>query len=170
MICNRDLRYIIIVLSLPFQFQFLHDFYLQALENVKEKSSNFNIPTSQTEAAEKVFFAACTVGAIITIFIFYKIKKQRLFLSICFLLNAVVWCAYLGFNEKTFWLAIVLRICNGISTSIFHSISIFYIFYFIYNENVGFYGFLIQAIMFLSLDIVHILFTTLSIDILCRWW
>ena len=162
MICNRDLRDIILVLFLPFQFQFLHDFYLQALENVQAKSTDFNVPFSQTEAAVRIFFAAATVSSVISVFVYYRIKKRRLFLSICFMVNAVVWLAYLGFNEKKFWLAIFLRICNGIFVGIFHTISISYLFSFIYNEYVGFYGYLIQTVMFLALVIVYLLFSFLD--------
>lgn len=159
MICDKDLRYIIVVLFMPFQFHFLHDFYLQALENVKAKSLNFNISDSLLEATENVLFPAATVSSIISVFLFYKIKKRRLFLSICLLLNAIVWLVYLAFDEKRFWLAICLRICNGISIGIFHTISISYLFSFIYNDYVAFYGYLIQAVMFLSLTIVYVLFS-----------
>lgn len=162
MICNREFTHIIVVLFLPFQFQFLHDFYLQALENIKSKSIDFKIPVSQTEAAEKIFFVACTVGSIIAILIYYKIKKIRLFISICFGLNAIVWLVYLAFDEKHFWLAIALRICNGISTAIFHSVAISYLFCFVTHEYVGFYGYFIQTVMFLSLALVYLLFTFLG--------
>lgn len=159
MICNRDLKNIILVLFLPFQFQFLHDFYLQALVNVRDKSADFNVSSSLLEAANRVFFVAGTVASVISVFIYYKIKKRRLFLSINFIINAVVWLAYLGFNEKRFWLAIVLRIFNGITCAIFHTISISYLFSFIYNIYVGFYGYLIQAGMFLSLALVYLFFS-----------
>lgn len=159
MICNRDLRHIILALSLPFQFQFLHDFYLQAIINVRDKSTDFNVPYSQTEAANRVFFATGIVASVISVFVYYKLRKRRLFLSISFIFNGVVWLAYLGFNEKTFWLAIVLRICNGISVAFFHSISISYLFSFVYNSYIGFYGYLIQTVMFLSLAIVYFLFS-----------
>ena len=159
MICNRELKNVIIVLLIPFQFQFLHDFYLQALENIQAKSINFNVPFSQTEAANRVFFASATVSSIISVFIYYKIKKRRLFLSICFVLNSIVWLTYLGFDEKHFWLAIILRICNGISVGIYHSISISYLFSFVYSEYVAFYGYHIQTVMFLSLVVVYALFS-----------
>lgn len=139
MICHRDISYIIIVLLLPFQFHFLHDFFIQALVNVKSKSADFNIPNSQLEAAENVLFAAATVSSIVSVFIYYKVKKIRLFLSVNLILNAVVWMLYLAFDEKRFYLAIILRIFNGISICVFHTISISYLFSFIYNEYVGFY-------------------------------
>lgn len=162
MICNRDLKNIILALCLPFQFQFLHDFYIQALENVKEKSTDFNVPSSLTEAANRVFFAAATVASVISVFIYYKLKKRRLFLSINFIFNAAVWLAYLGFNEKCFWLAILLRIFNGMSCAVFHTISISYLFSFVYNSYVGFYGYLIQTAMFLSIALGYFLFSFLD--------
>lgn len=162
MICNKDLKNIILVLLLPFQFHLLHDYYLRALDNVKDKSTDFNVPFSQTEAADRVFFAAGTVASIISVFIYYKLKRRRLFLSMNFIFNAVIWLAYLGFNENRFWLAILLRIFNGISCAIFHTISISYLFSFVYNNYAGFYGYLIQVAMFLSLALVYLIFSFLD--------
>lgn len=166
MVCNRETTYIIVILFLPFQFQFLHDFYLQALENVKSSSADFKIPFSQTEAAEKVFFASATVGAIISIFLYYKIKRRRLFISINFIINAIEYLLYLTFNEKNFWLAIVLRIFNGLSCAVFHSIAISYLFNYIYDDFIGFWGYFIQTVMFLSLGLVYLFFTFMGYKII----
>lgn len=95
MICNKDLKNIILVLLLPFQFHLLHDYYLRALDNVKDKSTDFNVPFSQTEAADRVFFAAGIVASIISVFIYYKLKRRRLFLSMNFIFNAAIWLAYI---------------------------------------------------------------------------
>lgn len=137
---------------------------------LKGKSTDFNVPFSQTEAADMqktiVFFAAGTVASIISVFIYYKLKRSRLFLSMNFILNAMIWLAYLGFNENRFWLAILLRIFNGISCAIFHTISISYLFSFVYNNYAGFYGYLIQVAMFLSLALVYLIFSFLDYKVI----
>lgn len=162
MIINREFKYIILVLFLPFQFQFLHDFYLRAYENVKSQSDDFNVPFSITETANRIFFVTGTVASVISVFVYYKLKKRRLFISICFIFNAIVWLLYFLFDEKRFWIAIILRVCNGISVAFFHSISISYLFTFVKNGYGGFFGYLIQTVMFLSLVIVYLLFSFLD--------
>lgn len=76
MIINREFKYIILVLFLPFQFQFLHDFYLRAYENVKSQSDDFNVPFSITETANRIFFVTGTVASVISVFVYYKLKKK----------------------------------------------------------------------------------------------
>lgn len=165
MICNKDLTNIILILFLPFQFQLLHDYYLRAVVNVEEQSQNFNVPFSQKEAANRIFFASGTIASVISVFIYYKIKKRRLFLSINFIFNAFVWIAYFGFNEKRFWISILLRIFNGMSCAVFHTIPISYLFVFVKGNYVGFYGYLISASMLLALALVYLLFTFIDYKI-----
>lgn len=158
MIYNKNLKYIIIILFLPLQYQFENDYSIQALEQIKSKN-NFYIPNYQRELNVEILYITSTVFAIISIFIYYKIKKRRKFISICFIFNAAVWLGYLGFNKDRIVLATFLRILNGICLSFFHSITVSYLFYFVSNDYCGFYGYLIQTVMFLVLVIVYLLFS-----------
>ena len=79
--------------------------------------------------------------------------------------NLTLYCDYLGFNEKRFLLAILLRIFNGMSYAVFHTIPISYLFVFVNGNYIGFYGYLISASMLLSLALVYLLFTFIDYKI-----
>ena len=99
-------------------------------------------------------------SSILSIFIYYKIKKRRLIISKAFILNSAIFLGYLGINENRFWLAIFLRIFNGIFLGFFHSIIVSYLYHFV-TCYYGFYGYLIQTVMFLGLVFLNLLFSAL---------
>lgn len=161
MIFSSSFHHILIALLIAMQYPFETDFFGTALPLMQAGWKTDNVPSIQISAAQYGINCMTFFSSIISVFVYYKVKKRRLLISILFFFNAITNFCYLAVNEDTFWLAILLRLMNGIFLGFFHSIIVFYLYRFVTNIYYNFYGYLIQTVMFLGLVIIGLLFSFL---------
>ena len=112
---DKNSASILILLSLPFQFNIITDTYGSLhSEMLKKWPNGKDLSYYQNYFATKSTYYVCLISSISFVFIFYRYKKMRLILSIGFICNSITWLLYLAVNENTFYLLIVLRGIQGI--------------------------------------------------------
>lgn len=159
MVFSKESAYIIVLLSLPFQFNIITDSYDSYLTEMKKGWSNTReISYYENYFAKKITFMVGFISSISFIFVFYRYRKMRLIISISFFLSAVVWFLYIIIDENKFYFFIFLRGIQGIFLGTFQMPSITYILYFTHEENKCFCGCLLQVAMFMGLLILNLLF------------
>lgn len=162
MLCNQNIRYILIVLFIPMQYSFQTDYFSNALPLMQSEWKTNNIPQFEIELSKNIIKCSAIICGICSIFIYYKIKKRKLAISIAFIINSLIYLCYLCVDENRFWVSIILRIFNGILLGFLNSITILYLYHFPNNNCLSFFGYLIQTVMFLSLVIMSLLLTVLN--------
>lgn len=153
----RYFIYVIVLLSLPFQFSFHMNFYSTASSKIEKNWDFSKITKLQIDISNKITTYTAAISAILTIFISYKIHNRRIPICICFLLSGIVFLVYLSVDDSIYWLVILLKAINGIFLGFFQSVHISYIMNFADRESLAFHGCLVQFTMFLSLIILNLL-------------
>ncbi|KAK8883288.1 glucose import [Tritrichomonas musculus] len=167
MICSKNFSYVLIILSLPFQFSFHLNFYTIGALNIQTDLDFEKIPKYQLDIANKITTYFAAISAIMWIFISYKIKKRRFPISIMYMISGCVWLIYLAISVDNFWLTLFLRAINGIILGFFQSVHISYIMHFAEEKLRGFHGCLVQVSMFLSLSFLNAMVYAISWRIIC---
>lgn len=164
MITDRNAASILIILSLPFQFNIITDSYnILKVEIQQEWITKLSLSYYEDYLAEKITYYVGIVTSIFLIILYNKIKKMRLVISISFLFNGVIWLLYTASSEKRFFLIIILRGFQGIFLSIFQVSHCIYLMHFSRPSNSYFIGNLIVTSMYVGLLFIHVLFYC------CNW-
>lgn len=159
MVFNKDSACILVLLSLPFQFNILTDSYDSYLSEMQKSWTNSNqISYYQNYFAKKMTFMVGFVSSISFIFIFYKVRKMRLIISVAFFMSGVTWLLYLLITEDKFYVFIIIRGIQGIYLGALHMPCVTYIFHFANDENKCFCGCMVQVSMFVGLLLLNLLF------------
>lgn len=159
MVFDRNAASIIIILTLPFQFNIITDSYnILKVEIPKEWKTDRKLTYYEDYFAEKITYYVGIVTAIFLVFIYYKIRKMRIIISLGFFFNSAVWLIYLITDENHVYIFIVVRGLQGIFLSIFQMSHCIYILHFVNYENVCFCGGLFQGTMFTGLLFLSFLF------------
>lgn len=160
---NINSAYILLLLCLPLQFNLFTDSWDLIIDDmVKGWKDKKEISYYQKYFGKKATLYAGTISSFLLIFIFYKINKTKLIISITFLCNAITWLIYFLMNEKKIYIAYILRSLQGIYLACFHVLSLPYMMNFIIFSKKCFCGCLIQFSMFLGLFFINLLFVYLS--------
>lgn len=160
---DRESTYILILLCIPLQFNLLTDSLDLIVDDMK---SNWVEKTDLTYYeryfSKKVTMYAGLISSISFIFIFYKILRMKLIISITFLLNGITWLFYFAMNENRTYLLYVIRSLQGIYLGCFQITTIPFILNFAVNSKKCFCGSLIQFSMFVGLFLMNLLFVYFS--------
>lgn len=155
--------YVLILLSLPFQFNLITDSYnILKVEMAKEWKSGRELTYYENYFAEKITYYVGIVTAILLVFIYYKVRRMRLIISVGFFLNAVVWLFYLIEDENHVYILILVRGLQGIFLSLFQMSHCIYILHFVNPDMKCFFGGLFQGTMFTGLLFLNILFYSVN--------
>ncbi|KAK8887589.1 glucose import [Tritrichomonas musculus] len=157
MICNRNIYNVLIILLLPIQYSFQTDLYTNLLLILESKWKTENKSIILIYAIKFSVNIAAIVFGIAGIFIYYRIRNRKLFISIGFIINSIVYFSYFCINEERLWVLIILRTFNGIFLGLFDSITIFYLYHFVSSNYQAFFGYLIQTVMFLGLVLMSLI-------------
>lgn len=164
MVFDRNAAYIIIVLTLPFQFNIITDSYnILKVEILKDWKTGRTLTYYENYFAEKITYYIGIITAICLVLIYYKLHKMRIVISVGFFFNAVTWFLYLLISEHRVFMFIIVRGLHGIFLSIFQMSHCVYLLHFSNEENTCFVGTLIVGSMFLGLLILNFLFYC------CNW-
>ena len=164
MVFDRNAASIIIILTLPFQFNIITDSYnILKVEILKEWKTNRKLTYYEDYFAEKITYYIGIITAICLVFLYYKIRKMRIVISVSFFFNAATWLIYLLISEKRVFLFIFVRGLHGIFLSTFQMSHCVYLLHFADQDNICFCGTLIVASMFVGLLILNFLFYC------CNW-
>ena len=159
MVSFREVTSIIILLTLPFQFNLITDSYgILKVEIPKEWKTGRELSYYEDYLAEKITYYVGIVTAIILVFIYYRIRRMRIIISFGFFFNSVVWFIYLITDENHVYIFIFVRGLKGIFLSIFQMSHCVYILHFVSQENVCFCGGLFQGTMFTGLLFLNFIF------------
>lgn len=164
---SRNFIYVIIIISLPFQFSFQLNFYTTCSTKIQSTWNMNKVTSFKLNVVNKITTYFAAVSAIAWIFISYKIRKRRLAITINFILSGIVWLIYIAINDQLFWLLLVLRAMNGVFIGFFQSVGVSYMMHFADTEIVAFHGCLIQFSMFVSLCLLNFLNYAINWKILC---
>lgn len=167
MIFSRNIAYVIVILSLPFQFSFQLNFYTIGAYKIKSNWNFEKLSQFQSNVADKITTYFGAFSAIIWIIVSYKVRKRRLIISIVFDVSSVIWLIYIATSDNNLWLIIILRAINGILLGFFQTVHISYIMYFAEENLYGFFGCLVQVSMFLSLSLLYLMFYAIQWKTVC---
>lgn len=160
---ERESAYILILLCLPLQFNLFTDSWqLIAVEIVKDWKDKKEFTYYENYFGKKATMYVATVFSIIFIFIFYKLQKMKLILSVTFALSAITWLIYFGVNENNMYLVYTIRSIQGVYMACFHVACLPYMMNFVKNSSKCFCGCLVQFSMFLGLFTMNLLFVYLT--------
>ncbi|KAK8846405.1 glucose import [Tritrichomonas musculus] len=160
---DKNSALILILLSLPFQFNLITDsFDLFTAEITKEWKSGRVLTYYENYFCKKITFYVALVSAVSFVFIYYKVRKMRLIISISFFLNAVVWLLYLASNDNNIYLFYIIRGIQGVFLSIFQMSHVIYVLHFASSEIKCFCGCCFQVAMFTGLFFLNLIFFCVS--------
>lgn len=157
MILSRNLLYILIVASLPFQFAFHLSFFSYSAPLVQADWILDKKAKKLLDVANLITKYTAAISPICYIFISYKIKNRRLLISILFLISGIIWLVYLAINQNNLWLSILLRCLNGLILGVFQSAQMLYLMHFSEEKLHGFHGSFVEVAITLSISILNIL-------------
>lgn len=161
---DRTSASILVLLSLPFQFNIITDSFSSLhTEMIKKWTPGKDFSYYENYFANKITYYAGLISSISFIFVYYRYRKMKLVLSITLFLNGVTWLLYLAVDEHKVPLFIVIRGLQGLYLGIFQMSQISYILHFAYDEIKCFCGCLSQVAMFTGLLITNLLFN------FCSW-
>lgn len=164
MVFYRNIQYVLILLSIPFQFNMMADSVdLILLDKQKDWTTKKELSYYETYFVRKLIYYFGIVSSIVLIFVYYKYKKMKLIISVNYFLCSVTWLLYFAVNEKTFIVIYIIRSLQGIYVGALQISHLTYIMLFANIRKKCFYGCLTQFSMFLGLLIMNFLFT------LCGW-
>ncbi|KAK8857792.1 glucose import [Tritrichomonas musculus] len=162
MILSRNLLYILIILSFPLQFVFHNIFFTHGAASIQSNWDFSKISKFQLDFANNVTGYMAAASSLIFIFVSYRIKKRRIFISILYLLSGVIWLVYLAINDKNLWLLILLRTINGVFIGFFQSAEISYMMHFSQEKLFGFHGSLIEVSITLAISLLNVMFYSID--------
>lgn len=162
MILSRNISYILIILSFPLQFVFHNLFYSYGAPLIQSNWHFKTVTKIQLDVADLITKYVAAFSPFLFIFLSYRIKKRRMFMSILYIISGVIWLIYMVVNESIFWLIILLRIINGVFIGFFQSATISYIMHFSQEQLFGFHGSLIEVAITLSISLINLLFYALN--------
>ncbi|KAK8852976.1 glucose import [Tritrichomonas musculus] len=155
---TKNICYIIVILSFPLQFVFHNLFYSYGVPSIQKNWDMSHVSKTQLDVANIITKYCAAFSPLAFIFISYKIKKLRKFMSILFFIGGVIFLLYLPINEHIVWFIIILRILNGILVGFFMSATIAYLMHYSINGIHGFNGSLIEVAITLGICITELMF------------
>lgn len=157
MIFDRDSAFILLLLTLPFQYNLITDSLDLIISDMKNGRIT-GLSYYQNYFAKKIIMYCAIISTILFIFIFYKYRKVKLIISISFFVNGITWLIYFGVTDNTIYVLYIIRALQGFCLGIFQLIDIPYIMHFAKSTKQSFCGCLIQFSMFCGLFIMNLLF------------
>lgn len=158
MILSKNISYILIILSFPLQFVFHNLFYNYGAPSIESNWNFSNVSQIQLDVANLITKYVAAFSPFLFIFISYKIKKRRMFMSVLYIIGGIIFLIYLVINEKLVWLIILLRIINGVLIGFFQSATISYMMHFSQEKLFGFHGSMIEVAITLAISLLNLLF------------
>lgn len=161
---DRETAYIIVILTLPLQFNIITDSYnILKVEIQNEWKSSRKMTYYENYFAEKITYYVGMITAICLVFLYRKLRRMRIVISVGFFFNGVTWLIYLSISEKKAYIFIIVRALHGIFLSIFQMSHCVYLLHFANQDSICFVGTLIVGSMFLGLLILNFIFYC------CHW-
>lgn len=160
---DKESAYILLLCSLPFQYNVFSDSMNKMINGMK---GGWKTKTELTEN-ENYFLDKITsyfgiVFSIVFIFIYYRVRKMRSIISIIFFCSAVTWLLYMAVDEDKMFILYIIKALQGIYCSGLQVAHFSYIMHFANDNMKCFYGSLTQFSMFIGLFIENLIFTFLD--------
>ncbi|KAK8892487.1 glucose import [Tritrichomonas musculus] len=161
---DKNAASILIILSLPFQFNIITDSYTIMKDEIpKGWKTGRQLSYYEDYFAEKITYYVGMVAAICFAFLYYKVCKMRLIISLGFIFNAIIWLIYLAVSENRVYVFIIVRGLQGITLALFQMSHCVYQFHFANQDSLCFCGGLIVSAMFVGLFFLNLIFYC------CNW-
>lgn len=167
MVCSRNISYILIILSFPFQFAFHLCFFTYGVTDIQENWDFTKVSQPQLKAANLITKYSSAASSIVFIFVSYKVKKRRFLMSLLYIISGILWLIYMLINDSNLWLSILLRFLNGAALGFFQSAAMSYMMHFTEEKLYGFHGSLIEVAITLSISSLNVLFDLFHWKIVC---
>lgn len=159
MVYDLDSAYILVLLSVPLQFNLITDSIDLIIGDMKKEwTEKTELTYYQNYFAKKATIYVGCISSIISIFVFYRVRKLRLILSVLFFCSGITWLIYYAMNENRIHLLFIIRSIQGIYLGFFQTASIPFIMNFSKDHNKCFCGCLIQFSMFCGLFLMNLFF------------
>ena len=159
MLFNTENLPILILLSIPLQYNFITDSMDRLIEALtREWIYKKEFTYYETYFSRKMAFYTGMVSSISFIFVFYRIKKLRLIISIIFFLGGFTWLLYFAVKEDKIIIIYIIRGIQGIYLGTLHMSHFPYVMRFANEDKKCFFGCLNQFSMFFGLFIMNLLF------------
>lgn len=158
MVFDKDIASILILISLPLQFNLYADSFDLILAQMRNEWNNRILSHYEYYFGKMIIFYFGMISSIMFIFAFYRYGKVRLIISIVFILNGLTWLLYYAVNEHRIYILYIIRSLQGIYLGIFQLISFPYIIKFTKDSKQCMYGCLLQFSMFLGLFFMNLFF------------
>lgn len=158
---DRNSASVLILCSLPFHFNVLSDAMGKIMEGIKIGWKR-ELSYYEDYFANKITGYVGDVFSIIFIFIYYKVGKMRLIVSVLFICNAVTWLFYLAIDENKIYILFIIKALQGIYCSGLQIAHFSYLMHFGNDSNKCFLGCLTQFSMFAGLFFENLIFALVS--------
>lgn len=157
MICSRNISYILIILSFPFQFAFHLTFFTYGSSSIQANWNFDTLSKKQLDIATQITKYSATISPLLFIYVSYKVKTRRLTMSIVYIISGIIWLIYLAITDTNLWLSILLRCLNGFCLGFFQSAHMSYMMHFSEEKFHGFHGSMVEVAITLSISITNLL-------------
>lgn len=163
MVVYLDSSFILILLSLPLQFGIMSDSNGKIMTDIRKgwiKKKEFTY--WENYFAEKLAYYFGMISTVSLVFIYYRVGKMRLIISILFFSSGITWLFYFGVKENNFYLLLIIRVLQGIYMGGLQLSHFIYVMHFVSDKTPNFFGCLTQFSMFVGLFLLNFLMSLLK--------